>query len=254
MENIIKKESGTRYYEIIIDKIRAMISSGQLKCGEKLPSERELAERWGVSRVPVREAIKILEYMGVLDGSGGDGMYVRDLDIHDLIEKLNLPLTTTTETISDLMELRCSLEATAAGLAAMRRTHEDLEEIRASLDRMRAVKQTGREDEETIEELRRLSNEFHLCVIKASKNRVLISIYRSLFELLDISRQFTIGSDGISYDSILAHEAIFHKIKEQNAEGARSYMGEHMEVTRERLHRLLSGESSNHHDISGALF
>ena len=67
-----------RFYEYVIDNIRQMIADGELQAGQKLPSERELAEKFNVSRVPIREALMILEYMGVLDSSPGDGTYVKN--------------------------------------------------------------------------------------------------------------------------------------------------------------------------------
>ena len=68
MKTAAKTASG-RYYEYVIDNIKGMIIRGELKQGEKIPSERELAERFNVSRVPIREALKILEYMGILDST-----------------------------------------------------------------------------------------------------------------------------------------------------------------------------------------
>ena len=73
------KENGSRYYEIIIDDIKSMILRGELKQGDRVPSERELAEKFNVSRVPIREALKILEYMGIIDSTQGDGTYVAKL-------------------------------------------------------------------------------------------------------------------------------------------------------------------------------
>ena len=98
--------SGPRHYEVVIDDIKAMILRGELKQGEKIPSERELAERFNVSRVPIREALKILEYMGILDSTQGDGTYVKNYTLEDLIRKLDFAVTTTTDTLRDLLELR----------------------------------------------------------------------------------------------------------------------------------------------------
>ena len=79
MNLLTKQADGSgRFYEYVIDNIRQMIADGELQAGQKLPSERELAEKFNVSRVPIREALKILEYMGVLDSSPGDGTYVKN--------------------------------------------------------------------------------------------------------------------------------------------------------------------------------
>ena len=82
-----------RFYEYVIDNIRQMIADGELQAGQKLPSERELAEKFNVSRVPIREALKILEYMGVLDSSPGDGTYVKNTSAQSLVSKMDFPST-----------------------------------------------------------------------------------------------------------------------------------------------------------------
>ena len=94
------------------------------------------------------------------------------------------------------------------------------------------------------ERLWELSHQFHRCLVRAAHNTVLASIYENLYELLDISRQFTISTSGISYNSILAHEAVFNKIIQQDAEGARDCMAEHLEDVREKLNATLAEAES----------
>jgi len=239
------KSTGGRYYEYVIDSIKGMIARGELKCGEKIPSERELAERFHVSRVPIREALKILEYMGILDSSRGDGTYVRNITVEDLIGKMDFALTATADTLIDLVEMRINLESFAAYRAATFRTAEDIEAIRSTILEMREAKKVLTENEENVDKLRRLSQQFHFELVKAAHNSVLISIYENLYELLDISRQFTIDSSGISYDSILAHEALLNKIVEKDAEGARESMEGHLAEVRIRLNAILSQAGAN---------
>ena len=235
-----EKESGGRYYEYVIDNIKGMMIRGELKQGEKIPSERELAERFNVSRVPIREALKILEYMGILDSTQGDGTYVRNYTASDLIERMSFAVTGTAEMIMDLLELRIDLECFAAYHAALRRTDEDLAQFRKALLDMREAKQDSALDQETISRLRQLSHQFHRCLVQAAHNAVLTSVYENLYELLDISRQFTIDTSGISYDSILAHEAIFNYIIQRDAEGARQSIREHLSDVRVKLNATLA--------------
>lgn len=226
---------GGRYYEHVIDSIKGMIARGELKCGEKIPSERDLAERFNVSRVPIREALKILEYMGILDSSRGDGTYVRNITVEDLIGKMDFAVTATADTLMDLLELRISLETFAAYYAAQRRTDEDIASIQKLLRDMREAKKVNDGTEESVQNLRKLSHGFHQALVRAAHNAVLSSVYEYLYELLDISRQFTINNSGISYSSIVAHEALFSKVIEGDAEGARQCMEEHMEDVRYNL-------------------
>ena len=233
----------SKYYEIV-DEIKALIVNGTLKNGDRMPSERELAERFSVSRVPVREALKILEYMGVLENISGEGLYIRDIDIHDLIKKLNFAYTATSKTILDLFELRITLESTACYYAALRRTDDDIDVIRRCLERMRTILSTNGYTAEELLELRALSHEFHTCVVNSAHNSVLSSVYQYLFELLDISKQYTMNSSNSSYDTLLAHEAILSKIVQRDSEGAKSDMNGHLTFARHKLEQKLTGEEA----------
>ena len=224
-----------RFYEYVIDNIRQMIADGELQAGQKLPSERELAEKFNVSRVPIREALKILEYMGVLDSSPGDGTYVKNTSAQSLVSKMDFSFDATADTIRDLLELRIVLETFAAYHAAQRRTDEDIASIQKLLRDMREAKKVNDGTEESVQNLRKLSHGFHQALVRAAHNAVLSSVYEYLYELLDISRQFTINNSGISYSSIVAHEALFSKVIEGDAEGARQCMEEHMEDVRYNL-------------------
>ena len=199
-----------RFYEYVIDNIRQMIADGELQAGQKLPSERELAEKFNVSRVPIREALKILEYMGVLDSSPGDGTYVKNTSAQSLVSKMDFSFDATADTIRDLLELRIVLETFAAYHAAQRRTDEDIASIQKLLRDMREAKKVNDGTEESVQNLRKLSHGFHQALVRAAHN-------------------------AISYSSIVAHEALFSKVIEGDAEGARQCMEEHMEDVRYNL-------------------
>lgn len=238
MDKPLDKNGTTRYYELVIDKIKDMIISGQLKQADKLPSERELAEKFGISRVPVREALKILEYMDILDSSRGDGTYVKNTSVTNLASNLGFGPSITPEIMENLLELRVELEASAAYYAALRRTDEDITAMRNTIEDMRLTKQSSDADDKMLQVLRNQSHEFHRCVIRASKNKVLYSIYNYLYESLDVSREFTIDTSGVSFDSILAHEAICNKIINHDCEGARTRIIEHLDTVRNRLKQM----------------
>ena len=235
---------GGRYYEYVIDGIKDMIAQGELKCGDKLPSERELAERFNVSRVPVREALKILEYTGLLSSTRGDGTYVKSTAQEDTFEKIAFAASVTTDALMDLLELRINLEAFAAYNAAQRRTDADIQALYQAIVDMRQAKKAPKMDDEATQNLRRLSHEFHRRVVQAAHNRVLTSMYENLYELLDISRQFT-TANSVSYNSILAHETVFNKIVQQDAEGARRSMEEHLADVRTNLSAKLAKAKAN---------
>lgn len=232
------EKSKSNYYEIIINNLRDALVNGQLKYGEKIPSERELADRFNVSRVPVREALKILEYMGMLENIPGDGLYLKNICVGDLIKKLDFAFILKSQTILDLFEARISIESSACFYAAQRRTEEDIAVLKNTIEEMRSAKKLSKGTQSDLEKIRRASHQFHINIIKAAKNSVLTSIYKNLFRLLDISKHYTLNTkttESNTFDTILAHEAILNKIILSDSEGARDSMTEHLEAAREKL-------------------
>lgn len=233
----INKDSN-RFYEDIIENIKMMIMTGKLKQGEKLPSERELAEYFNVSRIPVREALKILEYMGIIANVRGEGMYIRNIEISDIISKLNFAFATTSNTLLDLVEVRDALETTAAYYAALRRTDDDIARLQVSLDMMENYSNDPNESKDPVK-LTSLSHDFHNNLVKAAKNSVLSSVYESLFELLDISKQLTLANRSFDDHSQASHYEIFKRILLKDAEGARSCMMAHLDNTKKVLNKSI---------------
>ncbi len=226
-----KKASSNKYYEIILDWFKSQIMSGELKEGDTIPSERELATKFGVSRVPVREALRILEYIGIVSNTV-DGMTVQKVDIQLLNPKANFASEITMETIENLFEVRIFLESAAAYYAAKRRTDEDIRLMHQSIQQMlAAIDNPDRDDEAMI----KASHDFHFHVINAAKNPVLDNMYRNLYDLLEISKQYTIHSNRVSSSTLMDHEAILYKIESGNADEASKYMKFHLSRAMKKL-------------------
>lgn len=235
-----KKASSNKYYEIILDWFKARIMSGELKEGDSIPSERDLAARFGVSRVPVREALRILEYIGIVS-STADGMTVQKVDIQLLNPRANFASEITKETIENLFEVRIFLESAAAYYAARRRTGEDIRLMRESVREMLEAIESPDQDEPA---MIKASHEFHFHVIHAARNPVLDNMYRNLYDLLEVSKQYTIHSSQISSSTLMDHEAILSKIESGNAEEASKYMKFHLSRALEKL----GGNGEDSHD------
>jgi DNA-binding FadR family transcriptional regulator len=120
----------TRSYEQVVQQIRERIRTGLLVPGQRLPTERELGDSFGVSRAVIREALKVLTAMGLVESRQGSGTYVRANPVPSISRALTLSATTEERSILSLLELRLPLDATAARLAAERRTAEQAEAIR----------------------------------------------------------------------------------------------------------------------------
>lgn len=226
-----KKVSSNKYYETILDWFKSQIISGELKEGDTIPSERELATQFGVSRVPVREALRILEYIGIISNTS-DGMTVQKVDIQLLNPRANFAADITMETIENLFEVRIFLESAAAYYAAKRRTDEDIRRMRKSIREMlEAIDNQEGEEEELIQ----TSHDFHFHVIAAAKNPVLSNMYKNLYELLEISKQHTMRPTEVSMATIIDHEAILYKIENGDAEEASRYMKYHLSRAMKKL-------------------
>lgn len=159
--------------EEAIDKIRERIVSGDWGPGDRLPKESELAAELGLSRNSLREAVRALSQLRVLEVRQGDGTYVSSLEPDLLLESTGFVTHLLLgETAIDLYEVRRILEAAAAGLAAARIDDEEKQDLRGSLERMRVA--------QSVEELVEADVAFHAVIAKAAGNSVLTSLLSSL--------------------------------------------------------------------------
>ena len=119
----------TRIYEEIVRQVKQLIAEGRLKSGDRLPPERDLAEKFMVSRTSVREALRALQSRGLIDIRAGEGAFVRDVSVEPLIEPLALVILPHREAVGELFEARRLLEPAIAALAARRATREEISEM-----------------------------------------------------------------------------------------------------------------------------
>jgi len=156
-----------------IEQVTHMISVGELRPGERLPTEREFAAFLGLSRSSMREAIRALTIMGVLEIRHGSGAYVTGLRPSDLLDNLGVVADVSRgETLVELLQVRRVLEAHATAVAAARITDEQLVQVRGHLDRIAQ----GR----TIEEMVGADRDFHRAIVEASGNATLAAVLDGL--------------------------------------------------------------------------
>ena len=206
----------------IIGQIRSLISSGQLNPGDKLPSERKLAEKLGVGRTHIRDAIAKLEFYGILRTMPQSGTVVSGIGITALEGLITDVLKLEASDFGDLVETRVLLETQAARMAAQRRTTDDIILIKKALDAHEAKVRKGLPAVE--EDLL-----FHLKIAEAGKNSVLKSLM--LIITPDIVKNFTtleVCKDGRSYRSVDEHQTILEYIVNQEPELAAQAMKEHL--------------------------
>lgn len=206
----------------IIRQIRQLITSGQLNPGDRLPPERRLAERLGVGRTNVRDAIKKLEFYGILKTLPQSGTVVAGMGITALEGLISDVLKIENSDFAALIETRVLLETEAAKLAAERRTEQDLKNIRETLD---AYRHKVKLNQPAIEE----DLMFHLKIAEVSKNAVLKSLM--LIITPDIIKNFIqldICKDERAFDALEEHEIILQHIQDKNPELAAEAMKHHL--------------------------
>ena len=206
----------------IIRQLKQLISTGQLKPGDRLPAERVLAERFGVGRSYVREAIMKLEFFGLLKTSPQSGTYVSGYSIKILDSLLSDVINLNNDDFASLIEARYFLEINAVRLAALRRTDDDLAELEIALrDHEKAVAQNKPAFEEDLL--------FHIKIASATKNSVIESMM--LIIVPDIIKNVVdkkICGDDRSKRAIMEHKVIMETIVAGNADAAAEAMGAHL--------------------------
>jgi len=204
----IKLENYKPLRDIVFEHLRAAIIAGALKPGERL-MELQLAEDMGVSRTPVREAIRKLELEGLVSMIARRGAYVSDLSIRD---------------IAETFEVRAALESLAAGLAAERIVPEELEQLERVLVEIGACEQQG-----TLERMVELDEEFHALLFSATRNSRLSQIISNLREQIARFRRSSLSTPGRIKAVFHEHKSIVEAISDRNSSLAQALAREHIE-------------------------
>jgi GntR family transcriptional repressor for pyruvate dehydrogenase complex len=210
-----------RVYDSIVDQIRQLIINGTWAPGQRLPSERELAEMLSVGRTSVREALRILEAIGFIEIRAGNGSYVKEsIAVPSRLHKL-AGLIQEDEYIVDLMEAREMIESQIAFVAAESATRKDIADLEAIVDRQAA----SIEDEEG---LVRENITFHLRLTQATGNRVLIELQQIFFQLSRKTIAELFRVPGRPQESLQQHRAILQAVKLHHPVDAHRLMLKHL--------------------------
>ena len=206
----------------IINQIKELISSGQLKSGDRLPSERMLCDRFGVGRTAVREALQKLEFYGILKTMPQSGTIVAGLGETALVGLINNVLELHQEDFRSLMEARFVLEIESARLAAKRATSQD---VAAMEEAHRLFAEKVQIDDAGIEE----DHMFHLRIAEASKNSILKSLLLfTVSDMISFAHEYDICRDKRYKDALKEHQTILDYIKQGKADQAGEAMRNHL--------------------------
>lgn len=221
-----------KIYVEIIDQIKAFITSGNLKPGDKLSSERELAEQLQVSRASVREALSALEMTGLIETKPGGGTFIREIHFDTTFEPLALLLMAQQDDIEELLELRKVLEVEAAALTAERATPEEVLEMAHTIEEMEGDLEHGRLGEEADFHL-------HLLIARGTKNSILVKLMNTIADALQhnikTNRGLLYRDPHIPAELLEEHRAIYQAIAKKDSEAARQAMYQHLEGVAQRF-------------------
>ena len=214
-----------KVYEEVARQIERLILK-KLKPGDKLPSERELAETLGVSRSSIRDAIRSLELMGMVEPRQGAGTIVREISSDSLANPLVNVLKRKEELVSELLDFRKMLEPPLAARAAARVSADEISEMEEILQRQQEKQSLG---EAAVAE----DAEFHYSIALASGNSVVLKVLDILMDLLRGTRERSLQVEGRPQRSLAGHRRILAALKRHDAEAAKAAMRRHIEDVEE---------------------
>jgi GntR family transcriptional repressor for pyruvate dehydrogenase complex len=214
-----------------ISRIKEMILSGELSSGERLPPEKELSERLGISRSSLRESVKALEVIGILAVRRGDGTYVTSLEPRLLLEALSFVVDLRSDdTMLDLFVVRRILETAAASIAASHLTDQDLDALDRLLDEV--------DEDSTVEDLVEHDLRFHRAIAESSGNDHLVSLLDSLASETVRARIWRgLTQAGSVNRTLHEHREIFQALRDHDAALASALMAAHIAGVEKWLRR-----------------
>ena len=217
-----------------MSQIESLLDKGELHPGDQLPPERALAEQFQVSRASVREALRSLELLGVVETHAGGGTFVRRTAPEDLARPLS-NLIVRGHTIADVIEVRGLLEPAIAAAAAKRITMGELAELRAILDEQGKKVAAGEPYAE--EDVR-----FHELIGQAARNELLTTMLGVIWDVLRSSREQWLQTNQRAHASIDAHRRILTALETHDADAAHAAAAEHIHAVGEGILKLIAAK------------
>ncbi len=237
MSDMFQPVRTRRAFEAVCDQIRAQLMRGDLRPGDRLPGETELAERFGIGRSSVREALRSLEVSGLVEARKGiqGGFYIRTGDSSGLVQTVKDMVSLSQASLESITEARIELTSVAIRLACERATEEELDAIQRDIDHHTELFRDGQGSRN-----RRSVTEFYRLIAKASHNDMIVmmldalsEVYRALLARLDPRP---------SKDIIVVRQRVLDLIRRRDAPAAMQAMAAYLQVVSDYLVREGKGE------------
>ncbi|MGH4050929.1 MAG: FadR/GntR family transcriptional regulator [Clostridium sp.] len=215
----------TKVYEQVIDQIKNMIDKGTLKKGDKLPSERNLVQQLQVSRASIREALRALEVIGLIECRQGEGSYIKASFEDNLFEPLSIMFMLEGSNQEEIWELRKIMEVEAAGLASKRITEKQLKELKEIIQEF-----INCEDEDTSAEI---DKRFHYKIAESSGNVLIFDILKTVSTLVDHfivdARKLILVHKGNKEILFSQHNEVYLSLERHSSADSRQAMRVHLD-------------------------
>lgn len=221
----------TKVYEQVIEQIKGMIVSGRLKKGDKLPPERDLVEQLQASRASIREALRALQIIGLVECTQGGGNYIKESFEDSLFEPLSIMFVLQNSRPEEILELRKIVEVETAALAAEKISPKELDEIKDIIEKIK---------ESYDEELNaKLDKELHYKIAHSSGNFLVVSVLTAVSSLVDSfikdARKIILTKEENREILIEQHENLYKALLEHNKGKAAEVMRKHLEFVNDFL-------------------
>lgn len=210
-----------RLHEDIVQQFLSLIRGGSLQHGDRLPSERVLADQFNVSRSSVREALRSLELQGLVVSRRGSGTFVNTDDINSAVALIASTLSSGADTLRDIFEMRHLLEPQIAFLAAQKVDTQELlqmEEILQEQGRQIARGETGVNAD----------TDFHFALAVATHNSAMVKVVSAVEDILRLSRDQSLQEPGRAQRSLASHRQILEMLQVRDKHAARQAMEHHL--------------------------
>ncbi|MGG0717961.1 FadR/GntR family transcriptional regulator [Robertmurraya massiliosenegalensis] len=219
-------------YLVLVDKITKYYLAGNLKPGERLPSERELASHFNVSRTTIREALRTLELNGLIEIRQGGGSYIKVTDFQSKKEDFITAVKFENPLVFEMLELRRALEVESAFLAAKRATSADLEKLRTALNQLTLAQKNP-------ELGLKADLDFHIGIAKATHNSIFIELIDTLKghmeDTIKVTQKHRFHDPSRYADTLEEHKQIYLAVASGNANRAKELMEGHITKIRAEL-------------------
>jgi GntR family transcriptional repressor for pyruvate dehydrogenase complex len=209
----------------VIEEIKRMMESGELKEGDKLPNQNEFAAQLGVSRASLREALHTLNLVGAIEQRPGMGTVIKSLNPTLWVDQLSPPLVSDAKATLELLEARRFIEVGVVELAVQHATKEDVQNLNALVQKMKVALK-----EDRMADYSRLDMSFHHQIAEAAHNRYMLHMFVNIRGMMEqfIREAFTV-IPGLLQRSLTFHVSIYEGIRERDRKKAATSMKNHIQ-------------------------